>query len=217
MLALRLIAVAHIGLAEVLHVVYVHAHHVTQPVGEEECVCTGLDGFFGVALHQSSALHPLDDHLGREVVHLLEADARTQRLDGGLVAGHLDFEHLLLPRGKLLINRDGARHVAGVTHLRLRPSVEQEELSVADHVAVVVVVECLAVHGGDGGEREHVIVCCRYLLHGCGHLAFASAGLHHLMCAQVHVGCDVAGLVDLRDFLVRLVVTHVDYGLDELH
>ena len=96
------------------------------------------------------------------------------------MAGQLDLEHFLLAGGELRIGRHCARHIARVAHLRLCARIEQEELPATDPVAVVVIVERLAVHCGNGREREHEVVRSRHFLHSRRHFALPHSRTYHL-------------------------------------
>ena len=93
----RLLVVAHEGLAEALHVVYVHTHGVAQSVGQEEGMRSGADGFVHIAAHETGAI----ENSGHKVL-------TVPNTDGKIAAGQVEelcrahyadasFEHTVQP------------------------------------------------------------------------------------------------------------------------
>ena len=174
-------------------------------------------GVFGISLHQSESFQAFDHHACRQIVHVHIRNARTECFHRLQMHGVLYLVNLALPLCELLIGRDGGRHVAGISHLRLGTGIDQEQIARLHRVAVIVVVKCLSVHRSDGGERKIASggVCHRF--HGCRHLPFAHAGTQYLHGRDVHIRRDVTSLLDFDNLLGRLVTPLRDHRTDKGH
>ena len=66
------LCITYILLTEILHVMDIETHHVTQSAGEEQSVGTCLGGFCRVSLHQPEILHTLGNLCGSSDMRLTE-------------------------------------------------------------------------------------------------------------------------------------------------
>ena len=65
-----LLVKSYIHLVEILHVVHVHTHHVSQTMRQEHCMGTGTHSLLGVALHQSEFLKSVGHHATDVEMHI---------------------------------------------------------------------------------------------------------------------------------------------------
>ena len=215
--ALGLSVIAHPEFTQILHVMHVEPHHVSQPVRIEQSMCTLAHGVFGISLHQPESFQTFDHHTCRQVVYIHIRNTRTKCFHRLQVHGVLYLVNLALAPGKLFIGRNGRRHIACITHLRFCAGIDQEQIARLDDIAMIMVVERLSVHRSDGSKRKVTPCGMRHGFHGCRYFPLAHPGTQDLHGRNVHIRRNVAGLLDFDNLLGRLVVTLRDHRTDKRH
>jgi len=215
--AARVLAVvAHEVLAEAFHVVNVHADHVPQAVGEEQRVRPRLDSRLHLAAHQAQVLEALGDDPAGQQVKRAVGHARGDALDGGLLGREHDVVDGRLLGAELPAHGKRAGDVGGVAQGRLRPGVDQQEVSGAQHVGVAVVVQDLPVAAEDHGVGQGRAGGQHHAFEAAGQLLLARAGAGQAHGFQVHrAGYALHGQLHLGDLLGALARGHFHVGADE--
>ena len=209
------VEVADILLAEVLHVMDVQPHHVTEAAREEQGVGSDAGSLGGVAFHQSEGFHAFADLRGGGEVGVAEGHSDLQGVHGGVERGQVDLVDGLLTFREALAYRHRRRQVASVVRLGLGTGIQQEDVTFLQLVDEAVVVEHLSLHRGDGGESQGVAVAAGHLFHGGGHLGLMDPGTHGAVCCQVHLRAEVHALLDEANLLQVLVVALCHDGFDK--
>ena len=144
--------VADPHLTQVLHVMYVQAHHVAQTAGEEHGVGSLAGHLGGISGHKTDALEVGCDGLRNLEVNLPESDSGPKGIhsNGMRVQSHIVY-HLLL-FCETLADRSRRGEVTCIVQGTLGTGIEQEEVSLLQDIAVIVVVQSLSVDGGDDRE-----------------------------------------------------------------
>ena len=124
-----LLVEAYVDLVEVLHIMHVKAHHVSQPVGQEHGVCSGFHGFLSVTLGQSQFLKAVEHQSADGKVNVGIFHTGLGHLEHVVVTGFYDGVNLQLPLRELTIDRIGAGIVGAVVLHVLATGIAEHETS----------------------------------------------------------------------------------------
>ncbi len=213
---LYLVIKSDVLLSESFHIVYVHAEHVAESVGEEERVGAGCCCLLGIAAHEADLLEPVDDMLADFHVDVVPFDAGLSQLEGEIMALLDDCVDLALAIGKFAVDRGSAGVVAAVVVISLGAGVDEEQAARLEEAVAGIAMHDLAVLCDDGGEGYHGAK-------GIGDAIEHAADemLRDTRCAETH-GCGVhlaaygACVLYLTDLGLALDGAHTDDGLDKL-
>ena len=211
----HLVVEADVDLSEAFHVVYVHAHHVSEAVLQEHGVGAGFDGIGGIAFHEAHVLQALGHEAADVEVHVHPLDAGTGLLDDEIVAGLDDAVDVALAGGEASADGGDAGVVAAVVLDGLGTGIAEHEPSCLQGAQAGVAVEDLAVHADDAVERHLAAVAADDAFHESGNVLLGHAGAAGFHGGGVHVVADGHGALYLGNLLGALDGTHVDDGLDE--
>ena len=211
------VIIPHIDLSEVLHVMHIQSHHVSQSMRHEQGMCTGSYSLVHITFHQSQVLQSTCQHTAHLQMHLFPCISRTGMVYGTVMSRHHDIIDLLLPLGETSTYRHRACKVRAIVHVRLCTGIGQHQPALLQQVAMIVVVQCLAIHRKDGRERHPCPMSQRYSLNGTGNQLFLHPGLAHAHGRGVHLVTDVTGTFYLFNLQCTLYRTQSNDSLDELY
>ena len=115
--------------AEVLHVVDIEAHHVSEPVHEEHRVRARLDRRLRIPLHEAEVLEAGGDGPRRQQVELAVGDPGRGGRDRRLVGRQHDLVDVALLLGVPAGDRHRAGDVRRVAARRLGAAVDQQQVA----------------------------------------------------------------------------------------
>ena len=176
---------------------------------------TGIDGFVNVALHQSQFLQPLGHTAadGEVDIHVLHAGlGHLQHIVMTRFDDAVDFQLALREPS---VDGHGARMVGAVV-VQFAASVAEYQASVLQWCVRRCTVHNFAVLREDGAETVALSQRAGYAVHLSGHEALGDTGLDKQLCSGVHDVADVAGSVDVGNFLSALRGAHFHDGLYQL-
>src|SRR5688572_9664830 len=176
-------------------VVHVEAEPMARAVHVERLERLLRDELLDPPLEHAEPDQPLDQHVERRVVHVVEARAGAHGGDGRLLRREHDVVDLALGGREALAHRERAGDVGGVA-VDLRAGIDEQELAVVEPRLVLGVVEDGPVDPA-GDDR---VVAGRARAAGAEDvvdqrldLVLVEAGTGRLECCVVRLGRDVAG------------------------
>ena len=188
---------------------------MSQATRHEHGMCTSLYSIHRIAFYETKIFQTFHNDLTRQLIYIDERNTRTKSGNSSFMGSYLDIINIFLAGGEFGIGRNSRRHIACIAHLRFGTGIEQQHIAALDHIAVIMVMQCLSVDCRDNREGELIVVGISHFCHGSSHFAFADSRTDRTHGSQVHVGSDHTSLFDLDDFFRRLIITLVNDTEDE--
>ena len=160
---------------------------------------------------------PCGDAAARHAVHVEHGHERGGRRNGREVGLEHDAVDVLLAAGERSVDREGAGEIAGIVRGALGTAVEEEHVARPEDVAVVVVVERLAVNGRDHREGQARTAGEGDLGDPGRDVGLAHPGPRHAHAGQLHVHGEIDGALDLGELLGGLHGALLRHRTDERH
>ena len=210
----RLVVESHVDLSQSLHVVYVHAHHVAQSVGQEHGVSALTHRLVNVAPHQSQLLQPLCHQATDGEVHVLILHAGFGHLQHVVVTLLHDGVDFQLPLREMPADGHGARVIRAVV-VELATGIAQRQPPGLQRGVAGRTVHDFAVLREDGGKRDATGQRARHAVDLSADVALGHAWTDEPLRRGVHGVSHLASPLYGLDFLRLLCGAHLHYRLDE--
>ena len=125
---------------------------MTQSVGEEQCMCSGCNGFIHIAFHQAQVFQALCQYFAHFLVNGHIGNARTGDFQRFVVASQYYIIYVFLATFEFSAYGNRAGMVRTIVGYSFGTGIGQHHAAYFQYMAVVVVVQCFSVLGQDGGK-----------------------------------------------------------------
>ena len=214
-MSLLIFCISHIVLSEILHIVDIHSHVVSQTVRHEQTGDSQRKHLIHVSAHKIQSLEPLKKMPCGCIVYIPICSSRPGQAVCIFVGALHQVVYLPLPCGELSAARIGAGEVGCIVCVALGTCIDHEKTARSDDLMMRVVVKGLSVLGKDGSERHSPALRKGDSFHTAHDLLLQDSRLASSACLGVHEISQVACLVDLLDLACLLDKTHGHHGLHQ--
>ena len=203
-----IIVVSYEILVEVLHVVDIQTHVVTESVRHEESGDSGFDHIVDIAPDDIQCTEFLQHQAHSPEMDLTVGDTRTGEFESEIVAVADNLVYFPLLPGELARCRISSGEVGSIVHIVLRSGIDYHQLARLNYLVVSMVVQCLAVLGENGREGWTPALAHCHAFHSADDFLLDDARHNASAAGCVHLEPESAGVVDLLNLALFFYKAH---------
>ena len=129
--------------------------------------------------------------------------------------GVLDFINGTLTGSESLVGRDSGGHIPAITRRKFDTGINQEQVPRLYLVAMIMVVQRLAVHRSNRCKRKVTVVGLGHTVHFRHHFIFVHTRPNHFHRLDMHVGSHITCFFYLNNFFRRLIIALCHHRTDK--
>ena len=208
----HLVVETYVDLSQPLHVVYVHAHHVTQSVGQEHGMGTCADGIICVAAHKPELFQPLGHKAAHAEMHITIAHSGASHGEHIVVTFLHDAVDVQLPLGESSAHGEGACVVAAIVAHGLCSGITKRESALFEKGHRRIAVHYLAVLREYRGKAHLGTQRPRYAVDLSAHVLLCHSRTRQAHGRGVHLIAYLCRFLKLGNLLGSLAGAHLHHG-----
>ena len=172
-------------------------------------------GSIHIAFHQAKVFQPLSQNLAYFQMHILVRHSRTGNLHRLVVTSQYNIIYIFLTLIETSAHRNRTGKIGTIIHIILRPGIRQHHTSHGQCLAMIVIMQRLAILGKDHGERNQTSVRGGNSLDQPGNILLFLSRQCVFHSSHVHLVTNITSQVNLLDFASLLHGTQCHHGLDQ--